>query len=76
MKLDTIGKRAAWALDERCVQTRVRKKVEYEKLCLDYSLVSNWRQGACNPDAFALQQMALNGYDVFWILTGRKSDEI
>ncbi len=71
-KLDTIGKRAAWAIEERRIQNRTRKGREFANLYVDYAKVSNWRCGRNDPDAHALQQMALNGYDVYWILTGEK----
>lgn len=72
-KLDTIGKRAVWAIEERCVQTRTRKGKEFANLSVESSKVSNWRCGRNDPDAFALQQMALAGYDIHWILTGVKA---
>lgn len=73
-KLDTIGKRAAWAFDKRCVETRSRKGKECAKLNVTPATVSNWRTGDTEPRGYHLQQMARNGYDVMWILLGDEYD--
>ena len=69
-KLDTIGQRAAWAIDERCLKNRGSKAQEYGKVDVTYLTMSNWRKGKTDPRGYHLQQMALQGYDIFWILTG------
>lgn len=74
-KLDTIGKRAAWAFDNRCVETRSKKGVELAKLNITPGTMSNWRTGDTEPGGYHLRQMALNGYDVMWILLGDEHGE-
>lgn len=74
-KLDTIGKRAAFAIDQRKVHKRIKKRDVYAEIDATYITVSNWRCGNTDPKGYHLQQMAFAGYDVMWILTGRKSDE-
>ena len=74
-KLETIGERAAWAIDEQCVLNRTKKYEECEKLDMNASLLSMWRCGRADPGAYFLANMARNGYDIFWILTGRKNEQ-
>lgn len=71
-KLDTIGKRAAWAIEERRLQNHARKFEVYAEINVTTATVCNWRKGETEPRGYHLQQMALNGYDVYWILTGEK----
>ena len=70
--LPTIGMRAAWAIEERKVQTRksmlnVRAEIDVTTVTL-----SNWRCGNTEPRGYHLRLMALAGYDVMWILTGEE----
>ena len=70
--LDTIGKRAAFAIEERRLQNHTRKYAEYGNVDVTTATMSNWRLGKTEPRGYHLQQMALQGYDIYWILTGVK----
>ena len=70
----TIGQRVAQAIRER-----TNRKVKPELVRMDVCLCNfyDWEKGKTNPSAYVLQQMALSGYDIYWILTGeRKKYEI
>ena len=44
---------------------------ELKRLRLERKRYYDWKSGIA-PSAFAFQQMALNGYDIRYILTGKK----
>ena len=69
-KLDTIGKRAAYAIEQRRLETGKRKFQIYGEINVTPPTVCNWRTGDTEPRSYHLQQMALRGYDVMWILLG------
>jgi hypothetical protein len=46
---------------------------ELRRLKMGHSAYSNWKSWNACPGAFALSKMAANGYDVMYILTGRRS---
>lgn len=66
-----IGVRAAELMDRRGVSP----KRECVALGLSKNMYYNWRDGVCAPSARALRHMALRGYDVLYILTGKQSVE-
>ena len=66
-----IGIRAAKLVDLRGVSP----KQECKALGLSKNMYYNWRDGICAPSARALRNMALRGYDVIYILTGKQSVE-
>ena len=70
----TIGERAAHAIRERSNINGSTLTSEIEKLYLCRKVFNDWDTKGRNPSAYFLQQMALAGYDVIWILTGRTSD--
>lgn len=72
-KLETIGQRAVWAIEERCVERRTKKQEEMPKIGVPSSTLSFWRHGKTEPSGFILAAMAKEGYDVMWILTGEQS---
>ena len=72
--MDSIGKRAAYAIRGRCVQERTRLFRELGKLDIPYTNFNSWEGGKNAPNAYYLQKLALAGYDVFWILTGEKHE--
>lgn len=72
-KLDTIGKRAAWAIEEHRLQKHMKKCKAYAEIDVKVGTVSSWRKGITEPRGYHLQQMALAGYDVLWILLGGDS---
>ena len=63
-----IGLRAAELVRERGLQV----KEQMRRLGLRRQSIHDWENGVCVPSAFALQAMAYLGYDVIYILTGRK----
>ena len=66
-----IGGRAVQAIKRRCPNP---KKVDEElaKLDIPKHTYNNWITRGYNPSAYYLQQMALQGYDIYYILTGGK----
>ena len=69
----TIGERAA-----KCVRDRARQtgtvKGEMERLGVSVDCLFRWEKGNTAPFAYALQQMALSDYDVYYILTGERKN--
>lgn len=45
---------------------------EFARLGLSRKAIYSWESGDCPPSIYALQAMAYAGYDVHYILTGRK----
>ena len=72
--METIGKRAATAIRERAKQNGTKLEEESMKLYVSRKVMNDWELRNRNPSAFFLQQMALAGYDVFWILTGQEGN--
>ena len=48
---------------------------QLRELGLGKNLFNHWADGVCAPSAKALRAMALAGYDVMYILTGKRSKE-
>ena len=67
---NTIGQRAAQLIKERAKKNN--RRVEWELLLLDINEASfrDWGKGKYEPSAYYLQKLALDGYDVMYILTG------
>lgn len=72
--MENIGKRAAQAIRERSKENGTKLEEESMKLYVSRKVMNNWELRNRNPSAFFLQQMALAGYDVFLILTGREGN--
>lgn len=68
--METIGKRAATAIRERAKQNGAKLEQESLKVDVSRKVMNDWETKNRNPSAYFLQQMALAGYDVVWILTG------
>jgi hypothetical protein len=66
----TIGERAALAIKRRVRYGNV--KPELDRLTIPHGSYERWKLGKGDPHSFWLQQLALAGYDVHWILTGQK----
>lgn len=66
----TVGQRAALAIKRRVRHGRV--KPELDRLTIPNGSYERWKLGKSDPQSFWLQQLALAGYDVHWILTGQK----
>ena len=71
MKKDvTIGYRAA-----ECVRERYTSPLQFARESdLDRKMVYRWEVGSC-PTGRALQAMCEMGFDVVYILTGRRCDD-
>lgn len=69
--MDTIGTRAAKAIMRRVKYGTTRPEMERMNIC--YTNFYQWASGKRNPSAFHLRKMALEGYDVVWILTGKEN---
>ena len=67
-----IGERAAMELLEIEARSGVRTSEQIKALGLDRKVLYEWQHGA-TPSGAALQRMALAGYDVMYILTGRRT---
>lgn len=68
--MENIGKRAAKAIRERAKQNGTKLGQESLKVDVSRKVMNDWEKRNRNPSAYFLQQMALAGYDVIWILTG------
>ncbi len=70
----TIGERAVQAIRDRTKKNQTTQELECAKLGISSRVFFGWEKQGINPSAYFLQQMALAGYDVIWILTGGKED--
>lgn len=68
-----IGYRAAEEMEKRYGYESVSRKFQKETRCSHHAY-SNWRNGNC-PDAHSLKLMAEVGFDVIYILTGKRTQE-
>lgn len=67
-----IGRRAASAIWQRIRETKDKQYQVLSKMFISRENLNHWKNGKSRPAAFFLQQMALNGYDVVWIVTGKR----
>lgn len=70
----TISGRAVKAIKSRCKNPK-RVGKELAKLDIPRSTYDHWMSKGYNPNAYYLQQMALQGYDIYYILTGETKHE-
>ena len=70
--LGEIGLRAA----EMMLQVDKPVSEQLRDMGLGKNLFYGWNEGICNPSAIALQKMALAGYDVMYILTGKTGTKL
>lgn len=66
----TVGQRLVRAVKERVHYGKVKQ--ELERLQIPQSNFARWKAGNRDPKVYYLTQMALAGYDVYWILTGKR----
>ena len=66
----TTSQRAVRAIKERVNYGDI--KPELERLQIPTSTYYHWKTRHCDPQSYHLAQMALAGYDIFWILTGQR----
>ena len=72
--METIGQRAAMAIRNRAKGNGTLLETELNNVDVSRRVLCGWEKRTRNPQAYFLQQMALAGYDVYWILTGRTFD--
>ena len=70
--MDKIGTRLVQSIRERAEQNGTKFREERRKLNFSPQDIYNWEKLRFNPSALVLQDMALAGYDVHWILTGER----
>lgn len=68
----TIGQRAAAEIREHAFRKHIKLGQEIANIKGNRNCYRLWKIGRVDPQAFALQQMALAGYDIHWILTGEE----
>lgn len=68
-----ICERAVAAVDERIKKNNSCIKAEMANIKMGYQCYHNWKRYTAAPGAFALSKMAANGYDVMYILTGKRT---
>ena len=71
---ETVGERTVQAIKDRAKQNGTKKSVEAEKLGISRRVMCGWDKSRTDPSAYFLQQMALHGYDIYWILTGKEKE--
>lgn len=68
-----ICERAVASVDEMIEKNNSCIKAEMANIKMNYQTYFNWRRYTAAPGAYALSRMYALGYDVIWILTGRRS---
>ena len=71
---ETIGERVIHAICERAKQNGIKRNAEAAKIGITRKNLWDWENRFTDPQAYFLKQMALAGYDVFWILTGKEKE--
>ena len=69
----TIGQMMALALEKRAKEKGITSKQECENLSIPYETFLDWRKRILCPSSYYLKRLALAGYDVIWILTGKEA---
>ena len=67
-----IATRAVEEVSDAVRRNRSTVRQELQRLGLDRRVFSAWRLWECVPSTFALSRMCAAGYDVVYILTGRR----
>ena len=68
-----ICERAVEEMDRKVRENKSRVAVELRRLGLTHGAYDNWRAWRACPGAFTLSRMATYGYDVMYILTGKRT---
>ena len=74
--MQNIAKRAAQAIRDRAKQNGTSVRSECEKLDISRRVYCRWNKEGSHPHSYFLQQMALAGYDVIYILTGKENKNV
>lgn len=68
--MKTIGERAVQAIFDRAKEKGTKVSTAYKEIGVSRETFYGWCWKGHTPSTYYLQQMALFGYDVHWILTG------
>lgn len=74
--MQSIGERAAQAIRVQAAIKGIPIYEECENIGATRKVYRDWNKCGRNPTAWFLQQMALAGYDVIWILTGKENNNV
>ena len=67
-----IGVRAYIEIRNRAKEKGIKTQKELESMGIGSTAFYAWKKEGTAPSGYFLRQMALNGYDVIYILTGEK----
>ena len=73
--METIGNRAYQAIKERAEQNGRHILDQAEEVFVSKRVLWAWQHGQYDPRAYFLQELAKAGYDVIWILTGKREED-
>jgi hypothetical protein len=68
-----ICEQAVEEVDRKVQENKSCVAAELRRLSLGHSSYGNWRSWNACPGAFTLSRMVANGYDVMYILTGKRT---
>ena len=68
-----ICERAVEEVDRKVKENGSCVAAELRRLTLKHSAYGNWKSWQACPGAFTLSKMIENGYDVMYILTGKRT---
>lgn len=71
--VETIGYRAYREISKVAFAKNIAPYKQAQSLNISASRLGDWRKGTHNPSAGVLRRMALEGYDVMYILLGERS---
>lgn len=69
-----VGQRAAKEIWNRILQDNTDIKTEMQALCIGRKVFNAWEKGIA-PSALSLCRMAARGYDITYIITGKRQVE-
>jgi hypothetical protein len=74
MTYGSIGERAARAIKARAPRGKLTD--ELKRLGINTWVFYDWKNDRSDPSAYNLQSLALAGYDVIYILTGKENSHV
>lgn len=74
--LTSVGERAAHLVRVKAISKGIPICEELEIIGATRKVYRDWDKCNRNPTSYFLQQMALAGYDVIWILTGKENNNV
>ena len=74
--MQSIGERAAQAIRVQAAKKGIPIYEECENIGTSRKVYRDWNKMGRNPTAYFFQQMALAGYDIYWILTGKENKNV